>query len=153
MLAAPELVALYRDFYELGVRLTGMAHAAGVNVMAGTDANDTMIFPGFSLHDELMRFSRAGIAPMEILRAATSVPAEYLDLGDELGGVSVGRIADLVLLTDDPLIDIGNTQRIEAVILGGRVHDRASLDDMLRRVELSAANGSSPSPEDDSSRR
>lgn len=76
-----------------------------------------------------------------ILRSATSIPADYLGLGNEIGGISVGRIADLILLNDDPLTDIGNVQQIEAVIFGGRVHDRPNLDDMLRRVEVAAATG------------
>jgi hypothetical protein len=145
--ATAELVALYGEFYELGLRLTGMAHAAGVRVMAGTDANDTMIFPGFALHDELARFSEAGISPMDVLRAATTTPAEYMGLTDDLGSVSVGRLADLVLLADDPLADVGNTQSIEAVIIGGMVHDRSALDDMLQRVEIAAGSTGSDDSE------
>lgn len=137
--ASPEEVALFREFYELGVRLSGLAHAAGVKVMAGTDTNDTMIFPGFALHDELARFVDAGIRPMDVLRTATTIPAEYLDRSSDLGTVSVGSLADLVLLSEDPLADIRNTQSIEAVILRGQVQNRAALDELLRGVEAMAA--------------
>jgi hypothetical protein len=137
--ASPELVALYGEFYHLGVRLSAMAHAAGVALMAGTDANDTMIFPGFALHDELARFAAAGIDEMDVLKSATSTPAEYLGRSSELGTVSVGALADLVLLAQDPLERISHTKSIDAVILGGQVHDRAALDEMLRGVEQAAA--------------
>ena len=139
---APRLGPLYREFYELGIRLTGMAHRAGVRVMAGTDANDTMIFPGFGLHDELERFAQAGISAMDILRSATTVPADYLDRSDDLGGIGVGKLADLVVLRANPLDGIGAVREIEAVVLGGRLWPRSMLDQMLQRVETEVAASS-----------
>ena len=100
--STPETVALYREFYDAGLRLTARAQAAGVNVLIGTDTNDTMIFPGFGVHDEMARFAQAGIAPMDILRAATSVPAGYLGRAEDLGGIAAGKLADLVLLGRRP---------------------------------------------------
>ncbi|WP_271078325.1 amidohydrolase family protein [Aurantiacibacter sp. MUD61] len=128
------------DFFNLGLRTTGLAHAAGVQIMAGTDANDTMVFPGFSLHDELRHLVAAGLSPMDALRAATSVPAAYLGRESDFGGVSEGRMADLILLRADPLADIGNTREIEAVFFGGRLHDRAALDAMLAEVRAWVAD-------------
>jgi hypothetical protein len=55
-------------FFRHGLKITGLAHRAGVPVMAGTDANDTMIVPGFSLHRELGLLAEAGLSPMEVLR-------------------------------------------------------------------------------------
>lgn len=132
--APPELVRDLGDFFRLGLRTTGMAHEAGVKVMAGTDANDTMVFPGFSLHDELRHLVAAGLTPMEAIQAATSVPAEYLGRTRELGGVSEGKIADLLLLNADPTVDIANTQQIEAVIQDGQLRNRAVLDALLTNV-------------------
>lgn len=137
--ATSELVGLFGEFYELGLRLSGDAHAAGVRLLAGTDSNDTMIFPGFALHDELTRFAEAGIGEMDVLKTATSTPAEYLDRTGDVGTVSVGAFADLLLLTQDPLADIGNTRSIDAVVIGGQVQDRAALDEILRAVEATAA--------------
>lgn len=131
----PELVELYREFYDAGLRSTAMAHAAGVKIMVGTDANDTMIFPGFGVHDELRRFADAGVAPMDILRAATTVPAEYFGRTEDLGGISAGKLADLVLLDADPMADIRNSTSINTVMMAGRVYDRAALDAMLGRAE------------------
>ncbi|MDX1384655.1 MAG: amidohydrolase family protein [Thermoanaerobaculia bacterium] len=130
----PELSSLFAEFYELGIRLTGTAHAAGVRVLVGTDANDTMIFPGSSLHDELARFAQAGLEPMDILRAATTLSADYLGRSHDLGGVAPGKLADLVLLSADPLEAIENSRRIETVVVGGRVHDRGDLDNLLATV-------------------
>lgn len=142
--ASEELVDLYGQFYELGVRLSAMADAAGVKLVAGTDANDTMIFPGSALHDELARFAGAGIDAMDVLRTATATPAEYLGRAGDIGTVSVGALADLVLLAQNPLDDIGNTQTIDAVLIGGRVYDRAALDRMLQAVEEAVAESEEP---------
>ena len=91
-------------------------------MLVGTDANDTMIAPGRSLHEELERFAEAGLEPMEILRAATTLPALYL--GDtRLGGLSAGKRADLLLLRGNPLENIALAREIESVVLGGEIVD------------------------------
>lgn len=130
----PEVARDLADFFQLGLRTTKLAHDAGVKIMAGTDANDTMVFPGFSLHDELRHLVAAGLTPMEAIQTATSVPAEYLGRTADLGGVSDGKIADLLLLDADPTLDITNTSRIFAVLQGGKVMDRAALDATLAEV-------------------
>ena len=90
---------LFQRFFEHGLKITKLADEIGVSLMIGTDANDTMIVPGFSIHDEMALFAKAGVEPMEILRAATTTPAVYLGLTERFGGVSTGKTADLVLLS------------------------------------------------------
>ena len=126
-------------FFQHGLRITGLAHRAGVPIMVGTDANDTMIVPGYSLHRELRLLAAAGLSNMDVLRAATTVPAAYLGRAEDLGGIGVGMTADMVLLRQDPLVEIGNTASVETVIAGGRVYTRAQLDALLEAVELEVA--------------
>lgn len=133
-----EVRAHYAEFYRLGLEVTAMAHTAGVPVMLGTDANDTMIVPGISAHEELVRLVEAGLSPMEALAAATSVPARYLGREEALGTIRAGAEADLLLLDADPLADIANTQRIETVIADGRLYDRTALDAILADVRARA---------------
>ncbi|MEO1027850.1 MAG: amidohydrolase family protein [Pseudomonadota bacterium] len=137
--ASPKGIELYRQFYDTGLTVTKIAFDNNVKVMLGTDANDTMIIPGFAVHEELERLVAAGLSPMEALQAATSVPADYVGMPGEIGRVAQGYRADLVLLTADPLSDIRNTSTIESVIVGGIHNDRASLDQMLSEVEQTAA--------------
>ncbi|MEP6550018.1 MAG: amidohydrolase family protein [Gemmatimonadales bacterium] len=108
---------------------------AGVRLLAGTDATQAFIYPGFSLHEELKLLVRSGLTPLEALRTATYNPAEFLGALDSLGTISAGKLADLVLLDANPLADITNTRRISAVVANGRLFDRAALDLLLRHVE------------------
>jgi imidazolonepropionase-like amidohydrolase len=135
-LPAAEVAALER-FFRHGLIVTGIAHRAGVPIMAGTDANDTMIVPGFSMHRELGLLRQAGLSPMDVLRAATSVPAAYLGRSD-LGGIARGKEADLLLLDANPLDSIANTARVFAVVANGRSYSRAELDALLAEVEAVA---------------
>jgi imidazolonepropionase-like amidohydrolase len=123
-----------RGFYEAGLAVTGRAFAAGVKVLVGTDGGDSFVFPGSSVHDEMAELVKAGLTPAQALAAATVRSAEFLGLQSEYGTVAAGRRADLVLLAGNPLTDIGNTRRIDAVVLGGRVLSRRILDDMLAEV-------------------
>jgi imidazolonepropionase-like amidohydrolase len=116
----------------------GAMHRAGVPFLAGTDsAPGIYIIPGFSLHDEMANFVEAGFTPMEALQTATSNPARFLDRTD-IGAVKPGGLADLVLLAANPISDIHNTKKISAVVINGRFLDRAALDQMLSRAEVSA---------------
>jgi len=72
---------------------------------------------------------------MESLQTATSNPAKFLGMEDRFGSIKAGKIADLVLLSANPLEDIRNTQKISMVIAGGRLLDRAALDHVLKEVE------------------
>lgn len=113
-------------------------HRAGVPFLAGTDtAPGIYIIPGFSLHDELANFVEAGFTPMEALQTATSNPALFLERSD-IGAVKAGGVADLVLLSANPLDNIQNTKKITAVVINGRFLDRAALDQMLVNVEAAA---------------
>jgi cytosine/adenosine deaminase-related metal-dependent hydrolase len=114
---------------------TAELHKAGVKMLAGTDAPQTFVFPGFSLHDELQLLVRSGLTNAEALRAATYNPAQFLGALDSLGTIGKGKLADLVVLDANPLTDIRNTRRISAVIANGRVFDRPALGQLLKHVE------------------
>jgi len=132
-------LALRQDYFAHNLQMVGAMHRAGVLFMAGTDtAPGVYIVPGFSLHDELANFVEAGFTPMEALQTATSNPARFLGMEANFGSIEPGKIADLVLLTADPLEDIRNTRKISVVVANGHIFDRAALDQILMRVEAAA---------------
>ena len=129
-----------KQFVQMELDMTLAMFKAGVPFMAGTDTDAGVhIFPGFSLHQELVLFQRAGLTPMQALQTATLNPAKFMGRTADLGTVEKGKLADLVILDEDPLTDIANTQKIRGVVLAGRYFDRAALDKMLRDVEKAAA--------------
>lgn len=131
--------AVSKKVYARELTLVGSMQRAGVEIMAGTDTLNPFCFPGFSLHDELGLFVRAGLTPIQALQAATINPARFLGRENDLGMVAPGKVADLVLLDANPLDDIGNTRKISAVVLGGKFLSRASLDEMLIKIEALAS--------------
>src|SRR6266852_1849059 len=132
-------LAIRKRFIEKELEVVGMLHQAGVLFLAGTDTPAGVhIFPGYSLHEELQRFVAAGFTPLEALQTATLNPARFFGMEEQIGAVEKGKLADLVLLSANPLEDIANTQKIAAVIVNGRYYRRADLDKMLGGVETAA---------------
>ena len=132
----------HREFPE-ELKLVGRMYRAGVGILAGSDTYNPYVYPGFSLHEELSLLVEAGLPPMAALQAAIIGPARFMGQAERRGTVEVGKVADLVLLDRDPLADIHNTTSIRAVILGGKLMPRASLDAMLAEAEATAAKPSS----------
>jgi hypothetical protein len=99
--------------------LTGKLHRAGVPLLVGTDSPEPQVTPGFSLHQELELLVESGLTPAEALRAATLNNAAALRQTDRLGSIAVGKLADIVLLSANPLDDIRNTRKIDLVWRGG----------------------------------
>lgn len=129
---------LARLVFKKQLAVVGPMQRAGVEFLAGTDVLNPYCFPGFSLHDELALMVNAGLTPMEALQAATLNPARFLGKEKELGTVEKGKLADLVLLDANPLEDITNTQKINAVVVGGKLIPKSELQRMLATVEATA---------------
>jgi imidazolonepropionase-like amidohydrolase len=102
----------------------GKAIRAGVKIAAGSDFGgyDATINAG-----EIEALHRAGMTPMQAIRAATRVGAELLGWDDRIGTVEPGKLADLVAVPGDPLADLSTLRRPHFVMLGGKVvrHDAA----------------------------
>ena len=116
--------------WDVTCRIVRTLHAAGATILPGTDTPMPLIYPGYSLHDELEQLVACGLSDAEALRAATAGAARLLGRKD-IGTVRHGLRADLVLLDADPLRDIHNLRRIHAVVLAGRWLQRAQLDALL----------------------
>jgi imidazolonepropionase-like amidohydrolase len=131
----PERRAYFERAWPTGLKHLREMREAGIRIMAGSDVAVLNIFPGASLHEELRLFvDSVGMSPVEALASATRKPAEWLGLGDSVGTIESGKVADLVLLDADPLDDITNTRRIAAVVLRGRLFRRGDLDALLAAV-------------------
>lgn len=137
--ASQDEFAIRQAILDRSIAVVGKMNAAGVHILAGTDTAAPFVFPGTSLHEELALLVQAGLTPMQALQAATRGPAEFLGKIEEQGTIESGKSADLVLLDANPLDDIHNAQKIRAVVLRGKLFDRAVLDKWLAQVRAFAA--------------
>ncbi len=100
--------------------------SAGGRIVAGTDAANQMLVPGWSLHTELELLVNAGLTPEDAIETATRNTAQLLG-ADSLGLVAPGKLADLVVLKANPLTDIRNTRSVERVMVRGQLYLADSL--------------------------
>jgi hypothetical protein len=124
-----------RGIFTMDEHVVAAMFRANVPMMAGTDAMNPYCFPGFGLHDELALLVESGLTPLAALQAATMNPARFLGRSLELGTVEAGKVANLVLLRADPLVDIHNTTQIEGVWLRGKYFDEAALKGILEEAK------------------
>jgi len=118
----PANVDRFRASYAKMVEMVGRLYKAGITLLAGTDD-----MAGFILHRELELYVKAGIPPGEALRIATWNGAKYAHLLDELGSVSPGKRADLLLVDGDPTHDISDIRRIALVLKDGLAYYPAEI--------------------------
>jgi imidazolonepropionase-like amidohydrolase len=112
-------------------RMVKFLHDAGARLLLGTDTGNPYLIPGISAHEELRLLVAAGLSPYEALRAGTRDAAEFLNGLEEFGTISVGKRADMVLLNDNPLKNIENSERISGVMVRGRWLPQIELQRML----------------------
>ena len=106
----------------------------GVGLLLGSDAPQIFNVPGMSTHHELQYLVDAGLTPYEALKTGTFNVGVFYNK-PEMGVIKEGANADILLLNANPLENISNTQKIEGVLVGNRWLNRASLDDMLKKLE------------------
>jgi hypothetical protein len=132
--ASPAEIAFRHQHFEHLASILPVLQQAGVSIMAGTDAGflNSFDYPGIGLHEELSLFVKSGLTPAQALIAATRAGPAWFGLLDQYGGISNGKVADLVLLDGNPLEDIAATRAIRAVVLHGRLFDRPALEKLLK---------------------
>jgi imidazolonepropionase-like amidohydrolase len=99
---------------------------AGVKVNLGAHGQ----MAGLAHHWELWMFAQGGMTPLEVIRAGTLNPSQYLGLDGDIGSLEAGKLADLVVLEKNPLDDIRNTATMRYVMLNGRLYDARTLDEI-----------------------
>jgi imidazolonepropionase-like amidohydrolase len=124
---------------ERSIENVRVLHAAGVPIIAGTDAPNPGTAHGASMHQELVLLTRAGLTNEEALAAATGVPSSVFGL-DDRGMIEEGRRADLLLVEGNPMEDLDATRDIVGVWRGGKKVDRTPVEQPKPR----AAKGDGP---------
>lgn len=132
---------LGKRFVELRRTITKALADAGAPILVGSDCPQNFLVEGFATHREMRALADAGLSPAQVLRAATTAPAEYLaalprfgsasGLAVDFGTLARNQRADLVLLRADPNSNVANLEAIDGVMVRGKWLDRAALDALL----------------------
>jgi imidazolonepropionase-like amidohydrolase len=128
---SPEEIAHFENYVKFNLLLVNACKKAGVPITTGTDAGTSGVVNGFSLHDELELLVKAGLTTQETLNSATLLSAQWLGIDKKVGTIETGKFADLVLLDENPLIDIKNTRKIAGVFVNGIWLNKTKLYSML----------------------
>lgn len=134
----PDADVTGRALFDKRLALAGEMVRAGVPLLAGTDSPLRNSPPGFGLAEELRLLARGGLTPFDVLKVATWEPASYFGMLDRAGTVEPGRLADLVILEDDPLADPSAYRSVNAVVADGRLY---TLEDRRLILARLAAGG------------
>ena len=115
-------------------RILQALHEGGVPIVLGTDSPQIFSVPGFSVHHEMALWVEAGMTPYEVLEAGTRRVAEYFGALDDFGTIEIGRRADLLLLTANPVDDVANVSRRGGVMANGNWWSEARIQERLAGI-------------------
>jgi imidazolonepropionase-like amidohydrolase len=129
---APQMLGLLQKDFEFMRKLTLAFHQAGIPMTVGTDASTVSgTVPGVSFHDEMAELVGVGISAPDVIRMATLEGAKAMRMDSQLGTADVGKVADLVMLDANPLVDIENARRVAGVMLAGHWIPKSTLDENM----------------------
>jgi imidazolonepropionase-like amidohydrolase len=116
---SPQAHAYMENVLERARQNIPMARQLGIKIANGFDGS-TSESHGQNAR-ELMAMTHLGLTPIEAIRAATTIAAELMGWQDRIGAIEVGKYADIIAVTGDPLMDIARLQSVEFVMKGGEV--------------------------------
>jgi len=128
------MIAGAQKYMDVSKDIVYALYKAGVPLLAGTDSVfapgplETMVFFGEGIHEELELLVESGLSPFEALKTATTHAADCLGLDDCLGSIEPGKLADMVILSNNPLENISNIRNIDALVLGGKFFSQETLN-------------------------
>ncbi len=135
---SPENIIKFDKKVKFHLLLVKACKEIGVPIVAGTDAGVSGVVAGFSLHDELSLLVKAGLTTEEALASATILSAQWLGIDKIVGTIEANKLADLVLLDENPLVDIKNAKKIAGVFINGKWLEKVKLNSQL--ADLSKRN-------------
>jgi imidazolonepropionase-like amidohydrolase/Tol biopolymer transport system component len=129
------LMAPEDDFNHINIaRAAKQLNDRGVSVQLGAHGQ----LQGLGPHWELWMLEQGGMTPHQALRAATLSGARYLGLDQDIGSLEPGKLADLVVLEDDPLKNLRNSEHVRFTLVNGRVYDAATMNEVGTRTRQRA---------------
>lgn len=128
------IVKSIKNQHNFHIEIVRKLHEKDVTFICGTDAGIGVTLPGFSIHQEFAFYKEAGLSNYEILKTATVNASNTHKVMNDLGTIEVGKTANLILLDNNPLLDLSALQNPTSVFIKGRVLDRKTLDDFENKA-------------------
>ncbi|WP_027076297.1 amidohydrolase family protein [Maribacter antarcticus] len=122
------IVQTIKKQHDFHLKIINKLHEAGVTFICGTDAGIGVTIPGFSIHQELAFYKEAGLSNYEVLKTATVNASKTHSIMNEMGTIEVGKIANLMLIDDNPLLNLSALQNPTDVFIKGRKLNKETLD-------------------------
>ena len=122
------IVKKIKDQHDLHIKIIKKLHKEGVTFICGTDAGIGVTIPGFSIHQELAFYKKAGLSNYEVLKTATINASKTHSIMNNMGTIEVGKIANLLLVDSNPLLDLSALQNPTIVFIKGRKLNKDSLN-------------------------
>lgn len=128
---------LYADLFEIGKKMIIPMTESGVSIMAGSDCGpfNSFVYPGASLHEELILLVDAGLTPQQALATSMVNGPKFFDLEQKYGSVDIGKLGDFIVLKNNPLEDIRHLTTLQTVVCRGKIYDQPRLRDMMDKVK------------------
>ena len=122
------IVKAIKSQHDFHIDIIKKLHEANVTIICGTDAGIGVTMPGFSIHKELAFYKEAGLSNYEVLKTATVNASKIHEKMNDLGSIEEGKVANLILLTNNPLSELSALQSPTNVFIKGKKVNRETLD-------------------------
>lgn len=116
-----------KNQHDFHLEIVAQLHKAGVPIICGTDAGIGVTLPGFSIHKELAFYKEAGLSNYEVLKTATVNAAQTHSIMNQLGTIEEGKVANLLLVDHNPLMELSTLENPSSIFIKGRQINRKTL--------------------------
>ncbi|MEG3658995.1 amidohydrolase family protein [Arenibacter palladensis] len=116
-----------KNQHDFHLEIVAQLHKAGVPIICGTDAGIGVTLPGFSIHKELAFYKEAGLSNYEVLKTATVNAAQTHSIMNQLGTIEEGKVANLLLVDNNPLMELSTLENPSSIFIKGRQINRKTL--------------------------
>lgn len=131
----PKTVDRIKSQHDFHLTIVKKLHEAGVPIICGTDGGIGITLPGFSMHKELAFYKEAGLSNYEVLKTATVNASQTHAIMNKLGTLEEGKIANLLLVDENPLVKLSTLKKPNYVFIKGRKLDRKTLDSFNEKAK------------------
>jgi hypothetical protein len=131
----PTTIDRIKSQHDFHVTIVKKLHKAGVPIICGTDAGIGVTLPGFSIHKELAFYKEAGLSNYEVLKTATVNASQTHSMMNQLGTIEEGKIANMLLVDKNPLVELSTLHNPTYVFVKGRKLNRDTLDSFNEKAK------------------